>query len=38
VGICKIGIFKWEETTQYNVGLDFGLPHDRFSGSIDVYR
>tara|TARA_R110002051_G_scaffold141279_1_gene214279 strand:+ start:3079 stop:6186 length:3108 start_codon:yes stop_codon:yes gene_type:complete len=29
---------KWEETTQYNVGLDFGFADDRFSGSIDVYR
>jgi len=29
---------KWEETTQYNVGLDFGFANDRFSGSIDVYR
>lgn len=29
---------KWEETTQYNVGLDFGFANDRFTGSIDVYR
>ena len=29
---------KWEETTQYNVGLDFGFANDRFSGSVDVYR
>ena len=29
---------KWEETTQYNAGLDFGFGNDRFSGSIDVYR
>lgn len=29
---------KWEETTQYNVGLDFGFANDRFNGSIDVYR
>lgn len=29
---------KWEETTQYNVGLDFGFSNDRFNGSIDVYR
>lgn len=29
---------KWEETTQYNVGLDFGFTNDRFNGSIDVYR
>ncbi|ULC59062.1 SusC/RagA family TonB-linked outer membrane protein [Flaviramulus sp. BrNp1-15] len=29
---------KWEETTSYNVGLDFGFNNDRLSGSIDVYR
>lgn len=29
---------KWEETTQYAVGLDFGFNNDRFSGSFDVYR
>ncbi|WP_339707097.1 SusC/RagA family TonB-linked outer membrane protein [uncultured Kriegella sp.] len=29
---------KWEETTQYGVGLDFGFAQDRFNGSIDVYR
>lgn len=29
---------KWEETTQYNVGLDFGFANDRLSGSVDVYR
>ncbi|MGH7451431.1 MAG: SusC/RagA family TonB-linked outer membrane protein, partial [bacterium] len=28
---------KWEETTQLNLGLDFGLFQDRLSGSIDVY-
>jgi len=29
---------KWEETTSYNVGLDFGIDNDRLSGNIDVYR
>ncbi len=29
---------KWEETLDFNVGLDFGFNRDRFSGSIDVYR
>ena len=29
---------KWETTSSINIGLDFGLYKDRFSGSIDVYR
>ncbi|MBT8298222.1 MAG: TonB-dependent receptor, partial [Maribacter sp.] len=29
---------QWEETFDFNVGLDFGFNLDRFSGSIDVYR
>ena len=29
---------KWEETTQYGLGIDFGLGSDRLSGNIDVYR
>ena len=29
---------KWEETTTYNAGLDFGFAQDRFTGSIDVYQ
>jgi TonB-dependent starch-binding outer membrane protein SusC len=29
--------FKWEETTTYNVGVDFGFLKDRFTGSIDYY-
>ncbi|MDR2476081.1 MAG: SusC/RagA family TonB-linked outer membrane protein [Bacteroidales bacterium] len=28
---------KWEETTTYNVGLDFGFAKNRFFGSIDAY-
>ena len=29
---------QWEEQTMANVGIDFGLWNDRFSGNIDVYR
>lgn len=29
---------KWEETTQYGVGIDFGFANDRLNGSVDVYR
>jgi len=29
--------FKWEETTTYNVGLDFGFMADRLTGSLDYY-
>ncbi len=28
---------KWEETTTYNVGLDYGFANNRITGSIDVY-
>jgi len=28
---------KWEETTQYNVGLDFRLFHDKLNGNFDAY-
>ena len=28
---------KWEESTTYNIGLDFGLFKNRFSGSFEVY-
>lgn len=28
---------KWEETTTYNVGLDFGFLEDRITGSLDAY-
>ena len=29
---------KWEETTTYNIGLDFGFLGNRINGSIDVYQ
>ncbi len=29
---------KWEETTTYNVGLDFGFFNDRLYGSIEAYH
>ncbi|MCX2718170.1 SusC/RagA family TonB-linked outer membrane protein [Lentiprolixibacter aurantiacus] len=29
---------KWEETTQYGLGIDFGLGNDRLTGNIDLYR
>ena len=28
---------KWEETTTYNVGLDYGLFNNKVSGSLEVY-
>jgi TonB-dependent starch-binding outer membrane protein SusC len=28
---------KWEETSQWNVGLDYGLQGNRFSGSVEYY-
>jgi len=28
---------KWEETTTYNIGLDYGFMGNRISGAIDVY-
>jgi iron complex outermembrane receptor protein len=28
---------KWEETTTWNAGLDFGFAEDRYYGSVDVY-
>ena len=28
---------KWEQTTTYNVGLDFGLFNDRLTGSAEAY-
>ena len=29
---------QWEETSQINIGLDFGFINDRVRGSIDFYR
>ena len=29
---------KWEQTLDYNVGIDFGFGLDRFNGSLDFYR
>ena len=29
---------KWETTTTYNIGLDFGLFNNRISGSVDLYK
>ena len=29
---------KWEETLDFNLGLDFGFNADRLTGSIDVYQ
>jgi len=29
---------KWEETTTYNVGIDFGVLNDRLTGSVDAYQ
>lgn len=29
---------KWEETTTYNLGFDFSIVKDRFSGSLDAYQ
>ena len=28
---------KWEGTSSYNLGLDFGFSNQRFTGSIDLY-
>ncbi len=28
---------KWEETTTYNVGLDFGFMNNKITGMVDVY-
>jgi TonB-linked SusC/RagA family outer membrane protein len=32
------GNIKWEETTTYNIGLDFGFLRDRITATIDVYK
>jgi TonB-dependent starch-binding outer membrane protein SusC len=28
---------KWEETTTYNAGIDFGFANNKFNGSLDYY-
>ncbi len=28
---------KWEETTTYNIGLDYGFFNDRLTGSLELY-
>jgi iron complex outermembrane receptor protein len=29
---------KWETTTTYNIGLDYGFLNGRFTGSVDLYK
>jgi TonB-linked SusC/RagA family outer membrane protein len=29
---------KWETTTEYNIGLDYGLWHGRVSGSVELFQ
>jgi len=29
---------RWEETSQFNVALDYGLANNRFSGTVEYYR
>lgn len=29
---------RWETTSSYNLGLDFGILNDRINGSVDVYH
>lgn len=35
-GAADRGI-KWEETTSYNIGVDFGLMEDRITGALEYY-
>jgi TonB-linked SusC/RagA family outer membrane protein len=38
VGVpSKRTAIKWEETTTYNVGLDYGLYNNRITGSVDAF-
>lgn len=30
-------VIKWEETTTYNAGIDFGISDNRLTGSVDFY-
>ncbi|MFW5950769.1 MAG: SusC/RagA family TonB-linked outer membrane protein [Gemmatimonadota bacterium] len=36
-GAADPGI-KWEETTSWNIGLDFGVLDNRLTGSLDYYK
>lgn len=29
---------KWEENSEFNIGLDFGILNDKVSGSVEYYR
>lgn len=29
---------RWEETTSYGLGIDFGFNNDRLNGTFDIYR
>ncbi|MCW5912642.1 MAG: TonB-dependent receptor [Cyclobacteriaceae bacterium] len=29
---------KWEETTTYNIGLDFGFLNDKITGSVELFQ
>lgn len=31
-------LLGWEKTTQYNLGIDFGILKNRISGNIDIYK
>ncbi|AWI25444.1 SusC/RagA family TonB-linked outer membrane protein [Flavobacterium pallidum] len=33
----KNSIIKWEETTTYNAGLDYGFANNRIRGAVDVF-
>jgi iron complex outermembrane receptor protein len=42
ISLLKPGAYnedlKWETTTTWNAGLDFGMFKDRFNAAIDLYR
>ena len=40
ISLAQIGnnTLKWEEVTQTNIGLDFGLFNNRLRGALDVYH
>ncbi|RDV13513.1 TonB-dependent receptor [Pontibacter diazotrophicus] len=37
-GSIRNDALRWETTTSYNVGVDYGLWNNRVSGSIELYR